>query len=82
MTRKWGHWLTHHTAICRDLDRMEWWADRNLMQFNKKCRVLQLGRSNQLLENSSAKTGLRVLVDSRSAGTKLPGEAVRYPWRL
>lgn len=53
------------------------------MQFNKKYRVLQLGRSSQLLENSSVKTGLRVLLAARSAGTKLPAEAGGCPsWEL
>jgi len=59
------------------LDRLESWAGRNLMRFNEsKCTVLHLGRNNHmhqyrlgadLLERSSAKKDLGVLVANRLA---------------
>jgi len=62
-------------AIQCDLDRLESWAERNLMRFNNgKCRVLHLGRNNpmdqyrcgaDLLENSCVERDLGVLVDDR-----------------
>ena len=64
-------------AIQQGLGRLESWAGRSLMRFNKsKCRVLHLGRNNcmhqyglgdDLLERSSAERDLGVLVDNRLA---------------
>ena len=62
-------------AIPWDLDRLESWAERNLMKFNNnECRVLNAGRNNplhqyrlrvDLLENSSVERDLGVLVGNK-----------------
>lgn len=56
-------------------NRLEKWADKNLMKFNnRKCKVLQPGRNNFIrqhslgadrLEGSFAEKDLRVLMDDK-----------------
>ncbi|KAJ7399366.1 rna-directed dna polymerase from mobile element jockey-like [Pitangus sulphuratus] len=62
-------------ALQKDLDRLERWAEKNLLKFNKdKCRVLHLEKSNpghqyslgaNLLESSSMEKDLGVLMDNK-----------------
>jgi len=79
MAPNWEEWWVNTpegcAAIQRDLERLESWAQRILMKFNKdKCSVLHLGRNNpmhqyrlrvDLLESSSVERDLGVLVDNK-----------------
>ena len=58
-------------AIQQDLDRLESWAERNQMKFNKgKCGVLYLGRKNLKHQYS---LGVDLLGSSTAEGHGSPG---------
>ncbi|CAM5106189.1 unnamed protein product [Eretmochelys imbricata] len=76
-TKLWGEvdTLENRARVQSDLDKLEDWAKRNLMRFNKdKCRVLHLGQKNPMhryrlgtdwLSSSSAEKDLGITVDEK-----------------
>lgn len=49
-------------GIQRDLDRLENWAGRNLIKFNKgKCKVVHLGKNNLLQQYMLGATQLELV---------------------
>ena len=76
-TKLWGVVDTPERwdAIHRNLDRLEQWAQVNLMTFNKsKCKILHMGQGNshyqyklgdERIEGSPAEKDLEVLVDGK-----------------
>lgn len=56
-------------AIQRDLERLEKWADRDLMQFNKeKCRVLHLRRNKPMYRYGLRATQLESSLAEKDLG--------------
>lgn len=57
-------------AIQTDRDGLKKWADRSLMEFNKKCQVLLLGKNNPIHQHMLGATQL---------GNRLAGRGLKGP---
>jgi len=56
-----------HAAIQRDLGRLEEWASKNLMKFNKgKCEVPHLGRNGPMHQYRQASNGWKAVLQRRT----------------
>lgn len=56
------------TVILMDLHRLEKWADKHLMMFNKKCKVLYLGRNNPRHQHVLGATQLQCSLAEKDVG--------------
>ena len=61
--------LEDRNKIQNDLDRMEHWAESNRMKFNSdKCKVLHLGKGNQLHSYKMGDTSLSKTTSKKDLG--------------
>ncbi|GAB0175600.1 mitochondrial enolase superfamily member 1 [Grus japonensis] len=68
------------TAIQRDLNRLEKWADRKFMQFNKgNCKVLHLGRNNLRHQCMLGATQLDKSVEEKDLGVLMATKLNKIP---
>ena len=56
-------------ALQGDLDRLEEWANKNLMKFNEKCKVLHLGKHNPGVQHRLGSTWLESSSVERDLGS-------------
>ncbi|PKU48010.1 rna-directed dna polymerase from mobile element jockey-like [Limosa lapponica baueri] len=87
-----GDSLEGRVTLQEDLDKLEEWANKNLMKFNNdKCKLLHLGKHNPgvqhrlvstRLGSSSAERDLRVLVDNKFNMTEQCAAATKKAKRM
>ena len=66
--------LEDRKKIQNNLDRLEHWAENKTVKFKEKCKVLHLGKRNQIqsykigdtwLSNTTNKKGLGIVIDHK-----------------